>query len=64
MKIAPYILGMCLTYVPGDEVLTVSLCRLAWEAQQRVIVPANPLPEIPGFYEDVRQVVWPKPRRK
>lgn len=53
MNIAPYILGLCTTFVSGDPVLTVSLCRLSWEAQQRVIVPANPLPEIPGFLKKV-----------
>jgi len=60
--IAPYILGLCLTYVSGDPVLSVSLCRMAWEAQQRVIVPLAPLGDIPGFYNDVANVVWPKPK--
>ena len=52
---------MCLNHVPGDEVLTVSLCRMSWEAKQRVIVPNNPLPERPEFYEEIKAVVWPKP---
>jgi hypothetical protein len=60
MEIAPYIFAMCTVYVPNDPVLTTSLCRMAWEAQQRVIVPDNPLPEIPGFDERVTGVCWPK----
>ena len=59
---APYILGMCLTYVSGDPVLSVALCRMAYEAQQRVVVPSDPLGDIPGFYNDVANVVWPKPK--
>jgi len=60
--VAPYILGWCLTYVSGDPVLSVSLCRMAYEAQQRVIVPSDPLGDIPNFYNDVAAVVWPKPK--
>jgi hypothetical protein len=56
MNIAPYILGLCTVYVPDQPVLTTALCRMAWEAQQRVIVPDNPLPEIPGFLKEVSRV--------
>ena len=60
---ALYILGLCTVYVPADPVLSASLCRMAWEAQQRVVVPSDPLGDIPGFYDDVAAVVWPKPEK-
>ena len=41
MKTALYILGLCTVYVPNQPVLTVSLCRMAHDTQQRVIIVAD-----------------------
>ena len=64
MNISHYILGVCLNSVPGDPEMSIFLCQKAGEAQNRGIVPADPLPVVKDFDVLVSKVCWPKHKCK
>ncbi len=62
MNIPAYVLGLCTLTAGDDRVMAVTLCRLAYEAQQREIVVNDDWTDErrEWFYQKVRNVRWPK----